>query len=117
MKIDFEEYEITYRQFDHWCRRNWIRAREGDPGSGYDRNFSRKEVQIFKIMAPLVKRLSFRPSVAAELARVHVVNGFTGSISLEDGELELRGIFASIVTGSNNDLIRILRPPEGAEPH
>jgi hypothetical protein len=94
MRIDIDEYEVTYRQFDHWCRQKWIRS-TGKGGSGIDRDFEEDEVKIFKIMAPLVK-LGLSPRVAAALARTHVENGFTGALTLRDGELELSGIFASV---------------------
>lgn len=116
MKINFEEYDISYRQFDHWARQGWIRPDGGDPGSGIDRSFSGPEVDIFRIMAPLVN-LGFRPSVAAELARAHVDKGFTGELVLRDGRLEMYGIFASVRdVGELRSLMR-RTPPEPGRQH
>jgi hypothetical protein len=93
MKIDFEAHGISYRQFDHYCRKGWIRSSTGG-GSGTQRDFPKSESDIFKIMASLV-RIGFRPACAAELSRNCVDKGWSGSLKLFRGRLEATGILSS----------------------
>jgi hypothetical protein len=93
MKIDFDAYGISYRQFDHYCRKGWIRS-STDGGSGTQRDFPKSESDIFKIMASLVT-IGFRPACAAELARSCVDKGWNGQLRLFRGRLEATGILAA----------------------
>jgi hypothetical protein len=93
MRIDFEGYGVTYRQFDHWCRNGWVRSRT-EGGSGSSRDFTKAESDIFKILANLVT-IGFRPVVAAELARNCVERGWNGSLRLFRGRFEATGILSA----------------------
>jgi hypothetical protein len=97
MKVDTDllaSYGVTYRQFDHWCRKGWIVA-STPSGSGIERHFERTELDIFRMMASLVG-VGFRPVIAAELARACIEKGFTGTLTLVRGQFEATGILQSV---------------------
>jgi hypothetical protein len=62
---------MTFRQFDHWCRKGWVRPDNPNAGSGRARSFSRTEVRVLKRMALLVAG-GVATSVAAGMARAEV---------------------------------------------
>jgi len=95
VKIAYQMHGITYRQFDHWVTRGWIRPTNSG-GSGHDRVFSMDEVRIFRIMATLTT-LGFRPAHAAELARNTVDLGWRGTLALRDKRVVTTGILSSRV--------------------
>jgi hypothetical protein len=65
---------ISYRQFDHWCTRGWIRG--GRPGTGNPRHLDDKEMRVLAHMAALVSD-GVRPDRAAVAARELVETGQT----------------------------------------
>jgi hypothetical protein len=59
---------ISYRQFDPWVRRGYIKADNPFPGSGYPRVVSTDEVEVARVMGELVAQ-GIEPAAAAKLAR------------------------------------------------
>lgn len=64
-----ERAGITYRQFDFWVRRGWIKVEtpEGE-GSGRPRLVQWHEVEVLRLMGALVAA-GVEPEVAAGVAR------------------------------------------------
>ena len=93
MKIDHLSYGVSYRQYDHWSRKGWIRA-SNPGGSGHDRDFTKDEVRIFEIMADLVA-IGFRPIRAAEIARDAIDRGYNGNLRILRGELYGTGFLSA----------------------
>lgn len=60
---------ITYRQFDHWIRRGYIKG--GTPGSGNARDLDETETAVLALMSTLVKSGMF-PARAAQTARTMI---------------------------------------------
>ena len=62
---------MTYRRFDHWCSKGYIRfdiERGKSEGSGNWRTLSESEVRAIALMVELVT-LGLTPAAAAPLAR------------------------------------------------
>ena len=63
---------ITYRRFDHWCSKGYIRfdiERGKSEGSGNWRTLSENEVRVVALMTDLTVTLGLRPDAAEPLAR------------------------------------------------
>lgn len=72
-RLDRSELGITYRQLDHWITRGYLRP-ENKPGSGTEREFSEREIEVAKLMAALVNA-GFRAEKAAKTARYVLAEG------------------------------------------
>jgi hypothetical protein len=63
---------ITYRRFDHWCSKGYIRfdiERGKSDGSGNWRTLPEHEVRVVSLMVDLIATLGLRPDAAEPLAR------------------------------------------------
>lgn len=65
---ELQHEPLTYRQFDHWIRRGYLKPIEPTPGSGNGRWWPPGELAIAARMARLV-HAGFRTDAAANLAR------------------------------------------------
>ena len=60
---------VTYRRVDYWIRIGYIKPiGDSRPGTGHERVFSLREVEVCAWMAELI-RAGFRPGIAARIAR------------------------------------------------
>jgi DNA-binding transcriptional MerR regulator len=82
---------ITYRQLDHYCRRGYLHP--AHRGSGYDRAFTPKEIEIAKRMVTLI-RVGFTVAAAAAYARKMVESHWNGSLTLFRGDIVATGMLA-----------------------
>lgn len=88
---------VTYRQFDYWCRRGWIKAeQEQFGGSGRPRSVPWREVKILRLMGQLTA-VGLEPYVAHEVARaldahgVARLAGLGGGVAFEIREVQVGG--------------------------
>ena len=67
----------SYRQVDHWTTLGYLKARRGtaNPGHGFRRDYTPREVEVAEAMAALVKQ-GVEPKVAARIGRRLVAKGY-----------------------------------------
>jgi len=61
----------SYRQLDHWVRRNWVRPIYNGRGKGHDREWPRDELFVARFMVRLTQ-VGIAASQAAKVARALV---------------------------------------------
>ena len=72
---------ITYRQFDYWCSRGYVRFARENEGSGHVRALTESELRVIALMVQLVA-IGLLPQAAEPVAR-----------ALAAGEVGLLGRF------------------------
>ena len=80
---------ITYRRFDHWCTKGYIRydiERGKSEQSGNWRTISEAEVAVVALMVELVVALGFRPDAAEIMARRITADGMVTLGNLQIGK-------------------------------
>lgn len=77
---------ITYRQVDHWCSAGYLVPvdYQGNPGSGHNREFTRKEGDKARLMKCLID-IGFRPERAEMIAQLNTYDAQARSIHLGHG--------------------------------
>jgi hypothetical protein len=69
-----QQYGISPRQFDHWCRLGLVHCTQDGVGTGYPRRLAPGEDAVLRDMVVLV-RAGMAPRPAAQLARLLVADG------------------------------------------